>query len=371
ADGGHSAVRKASGIGFPGVTDRNVVSRSGRVVIAAPFTVPGCGELDIPGLGRLRPATFTRTETGLLAFGMFQPGVHLVSVIEWSEETPEREDWTWQPIMLDELAAALHRVAGVHIPVAAAPGGAEARRTTTTNSRQADRYRHGRVFLVGDAAHVQSAVGGPGLNLGMLDALNLSWKLSADVHGWAPPWLLDSYHTERHPVGERVIMSSRAQLALLGPGPNVSALRQVFAELLRSGANVRHLSDLMSGADTRYDTGLDTADPARHDLVGRPLADLPLHTATGPTRVNEVLRAGHPVLLDLAGRADLEAVAAAWAGRVDVVTATTPRPPADAILLRPDGHVAWAGRDADALSAALRTWCGRPVLDDPVEFSPP
>nr|MBA3907810.1 FAD-dependent monooxygenase [Pseudonocardiales bacterium] len=323
ADGGHSPVRKACGIDFVGMTDRGSAGLSGRVVIPAQFAAPDTGELDIPGLGRLRPATFTRTETGLFAFGLFQPGVHLVSVVEWGAETAAREDWSWQPSTLDELAAAMHRVLGVDIPVTAPPEGPDVRRTTTTNSRQADRYRHGRVFLVGDAAHVQSAVGGPGLNLGMLDALNLGWKLAADVHGWAPPWLLDTYQAERHPVGERVIISSRAQMALLGPGPNVTALRHVFDELLRSPENVRHISDLMSGADTRYDS---PHDRAPHDLAGRWMPDLHLRTATGPTRVAEVLRAGCPVLFELAGRDDLSAAASRWAGRVDVVTATTPQP---------------------------------------------
>jgi 2-polyprenyl-6-methoxyphenol hydroxylase-like FAD-dependent oxidoreductase len=358
ADGGHSPVRKACGIGFPGVTERNSFSRSGRVVIPQPFAVPDTGELDMPGLGRLRPATFTRTENGLFAFGMFQPGVHLVSVFEWGEETPEREDWSWQSITLDELAEALHRVLGVEIPVTAPPEGLEGRRTTTTNSRQAERYRHGRVFLVGDAAHVQSSLGGPGLNLGLLDALNLGWKLAAAVHGWAPPELLDTYNSERHPVGERVLMASRAQSALIGPGPNVTALRQVLSELLRSPETVRHLSDLMSAADTRYDT---IGGPARHELAGRRLPDLPLRSATGPKRVAEVLRAARPVLLDLAGRDDLAAVAAGWAGRVDVLPATTPQPPADAVLVRPDGHVAWVGADAEGLTDALLTWFGEPA----------
>jgi 2-polyprenyl-6-methoxyphenol hydroxylase-like FAD-dependent oxidoreductase len=360
ADGGHSAVRKACGIGFPGVTDRNSAGRSGRVVIPAPFAVTDTGELDIPGLGRLRPTSFTRTETGLFAFGMFQPGVYLVSTSEWGAETPEREDWTWQSITLDELAASLQRVLGVEIPMTAPPEGLDARRTTTTNSRQADRYRHGRVFLVGDAAHVQSSVGGPGLNLGMLDALNLGWKLAAAVHGWAPPGLLASYHDERHPVGERVLMASRAQTALLAPGPNVTALRQVFDELLRSPSAVGHISDLMSGADTRYD--VDPCDDT-HELAGRAIPDLPLLTATGATRVAEVLRNGRPVLVDLAGRVDLTAVADGWACRVDVLSAPTPEPPADAVLVRPDGHVAWAGSNPDGLAAALLTWFGDPLRD--------
>jgi 2-polyprenyl-6-methoxyphenol hydroxylase-like FAD-dependent oxidoreductase len=360
ADGGHSFVRKACGIGFPGVTTRDSVGRSGRVVVAAPYVVPGNGELDVPGTGRLRPTTFTRTETGLFAFGMFQPGVHLVSAVEWGAEPgEEQDDWTWQEIGIDELAAAVHRVLGVEIPLSAPPEGAAARRTTTSNSRQADRYRDGRVFLVGDAAHVHSGVGGPGLNLGMLDAVNLGWKLAAAVQGWAPAGLLDTYHAERHPVGERVIMQSRAQTALLAPGPEVTALRQVFEELLRSPSNVRHVSDLMSGADTRYDMAGDGS--ASHALTGRWLPDLDLDTSDGPTRVAEVMRTARPVLLDLAGHTDLVEVAAGWADRVDTLSAKTPEPPAEGVLVRPDGHVAWAGADPDGLRAALGTWFGEPL----------
>lgn len=352
ADGGRSPVRKACGIGFPGVTDRTSVSRTGRVAIAEPVAVPGTGELDVPGFGRLRPATFTRTEHGMVGFGMFQPGVYVVGVTEWGVEGGEEQaDWAWRDVPVDELAAALRRVLGTDIPVSAPPGGGTARRTTTTNSRQAERYRDGRVFLVGDAAHVHSGIGGPGLNLGLLDALNLGWKLAAAVHGWAPPGLLDTYHDERHPVGERVMMQTRAQAALLAPGPNVTALRQLMDELLSSPANVHHLSDLLSGGDTRYGSG-------SHPLTGRWLPDLPLDTADGATRVAVVLRTGRPLLLDLAGRGRTTAAAAGWADRVDVLAATTPDPPADAVLVRPDGHVAWAGDDPAELAKALRRWFG-------------
>jgi len=225
-----------------------------------------------------------------------------------------------------------------------------------TNSRQAERYRDGRVFLLGDAAHVHSGMGGPGLNLGLTDAFNLGWKLAAAVTGWAPPDLLDSYHHERHPVGRRVIMHSRAQSALVGPGPDVTALRELMGELLENRDTVRHVAELMSGADTRYRTGAD-----RHELAGRWVPDLPLDTGTGGARLAEVLRTGRPLLLDLG--AGVAGAVDGWADRVDVLAATTPEPPAGAVLIRPDGHAAWAGEDAGGLDAALHRWFGEPGLN--------
>jgi 2-polyprenyl-6-methoxyphenol hydroxylase-like FAD-dependent oxidoreductase len=345
ADGGHSMVRKISGIGFPGLTDRGFASHTGIVAIDVPE-----GELlDVPGIGRLRQATFTRTETGLFVYLMTGPGRCRIATIEWGAE-PDAEDS--REISFDELRAAVRRVLGTDLPMSAPSEGGWARRLSGSNSRQADRYRQGRILLLGDAAHVHSALGGPGLNLGLQDALNLGWKLAAEINGWAPPGLLDTYESERHPVGARVLMHSRAQLALIAPGQNVTALRQLMEELLRSQANVRHIADLMAGADTRYETGVNG-----HDLAGRWMPDLPLHTADGPTRVAEVMRTGRPVLLDLAGTG-LGAAAEGWSDRVDVLHATTPEPPADAVLVRPDGHVAWAGSDSERLQAALKVWFG-------------
>jgi 2-polyprenyl-6-methoxyphenol hydroxylase-like FAD-dependent oxidoreductase len=353
ADGGRSTVRKRCGIGFPGETETGFVGRSGQVSIGAPIAVPGSGDLDVPGLGRLHPASFTRTERGLFAFGMFQPGVYRVAVYEWGETNadPLGDDWTQADIPLAELAAAAERVLGVPVPLGVPEVGGFAQATTVSNSRQADRYRDGRVFLVGDAAHVHSGVGGPGLNLGLLDAFNLGWKLAAAVHGRAPADLLDSYHRERHPVGERVIVHSRAQTALLGPGPNITALRRLLGELLDRPGNAGYIADLMSAADTRYEMGT-----GEHELTGRWMPDLPLD---GGLRLAEALRTGRPLLLDLDG-GQLAKAAAGWDDRVDTLVATTPEPPAAAVLIRPDSHVAWAGADPDALDTALRTWFGEP-----------
>jgi 2-polyprenyl-6-methoxyphenol hydroxylase-like FAD-dependent oxidoreductase len=358
ADGGHSVVRKLCGIEFPGITDRGFVGRSGQVFIHPPAAVPGTGELEVAGVGRLRPATFTRTENGMFAYGMFQPGLYRVAVYEWAPSP--LEDSTSMP--LAELRDAVRRVLGGDVPMSEPAGGESAalRRSTGINSRQADRYRQGRVFLLGDAAHVYSGVGGPGLNLGMQDALNLGWKLAAEVNGWAPEGLLDTYHGERHPVGQRVIMHTRAQMALLSPGANITALRELFGELLRDRDNVRLVADLMAGADIRYDT---RTSELPHPMAGRWMPDLVLPAGTKATRVAELLHPAMPILLDLGGRADLAGTAKGWMDRIKVITAATADRPADAVLIRPDGYVAWAAdpetpRAAAGLQHTLQNWFG-------------
>jgi hypothetical protein len=315
----------------------------------------------VPGAGRFRPATFTRTENGLFSYGMFQPGLYRVAVYEWAPSP--LGDSAAMP--LEELRSAVRRVIGGDVPMSEPADGQPPalRRSTGANSRQAGRYRHRRVFLVGDAAHVHSGVGGPGLNLGLQDALNLGWKLAAAVNGWAPPGLLDTYQSERHPVGQRVIMHTRAQMALLSPGPNITALRQLLTELLCEQSAIRHIADLMAGADIRYDTG--PAGPA-HAMAGRWMPDIALRTGKGPTRTAELLRPGRPVLLVLTDRAGLADAAKEWSDRVDVVTAATARPPADAALIRPDGYVAWAAGAGEPVSAAelrraLPAWFGDPA----------
>jgi 2-polyprenyl-6-methoxyphenol hydroxylase-like FAD-dependent oxidoreductase len=355
ADGAHSIVRKLAGIGFLGDTDDAMISRTGSVRLPAGFTDPETGDLRVPGIGHIKPFGFTRTETGVLGYGRFRADVHTLSLLEWDASTEDDDP----PMTLAELRAAARRVLGVDIPMtlidlAEAPDQVLLRRLPGRNTRQADRYRAGRVFLVGDSAHVFSGIGGPGLNLGLQDAMNLGWKLAAQVSVWAPPGLLDSYHTERHPVGERVLHQTRAQSALLAPGPDVTALRWLFGELLADRETVRRIADLMAGSDVRYGTGT-------HPLTGRCLPDLALTTEAGPTRVAVLMRRARPLLLDLAGRPDLAAVAADWKGRVDVIEAQCSEPPADVLLVRPDGYVAVADPDTATLRTALTEWFGEPV----------
>ncbi|HEX4705089.1 MAG TPA: FAD-dependent monooxygenase [Pseudonocardiaceae bacterium] len=356
-DGGHSAVRKTSGIDFPGVTSDRVTSRTAHVVLPASMLVAGM--LDLPS-GRLAPFAYHRTNHGVFVFASFQPGLHLVSCMEW-DEPPVADD---EPVTLAEVQASMRRVLGVDIPVTAptGPGRYQLRRLASRNTRLAERYRAGRVLLAGDAAHVHSAIGGPGLNLGLQDVVNLGWKLAADVRGWAPAGLLDTYSSERRPLAERVVLHSQAQSALLAPGDQVTALRTLFGELLDNPANVRHLAAMLAGADIRYSCG----GSGRHPLLGRWVPDLPLTVAGQPTRLAELAHHARPILLDLADDPLLAEVVVGWADRVDHVVASAEQPPADAVLIRPDGYAAWIADDDPArrpatLAAALTTWFGEPV----------
>jgi len=260
---------------------------------------------------------------------------------------------------LDELRASIRRVNGRDLPIS------ETRWVSrfTDSSRQAASYRAGRVLLAGDAAHIHLPAGGPGLNTGLLDAVNLGWKLAAEVRGWAPPGLLDSYHTERHADGERVLLHTRAQGALMGAATDgrLAALREVLRQLLQYEQPLRHLVRLMYGLDTRYDTG--TGDPP--PIAGQWAPDLALTTPAGATTVAELLRPARAVLLDLTGDGSLAGEGDGWKDRVNVITAHCAAPPAPALLIRPDGYIAWAasgsGQDNQGLRQALTTWFGPPA----------
>lgn len=347
ADGGRSPVRKKAGIEFPGLTT-DVVARVAHVSLPDELR-SGHGELNIPGLGRI-PFGHNRFDRGVLIYAEFQPGRSMVGTIEYDSLLPDDAP----EMTIDELRASVHRVVGADIPMAPPnwPGPHALRRINGQNTRQAAQYRAGNVFLVGDAAHVHSAMGGPGLNLGMQDAVNLGWKLAAAVQGWAPDGLLDSYHSERWPAGQRVMMHSMAQAALMAAGPEVSALRTLFGELLATPDGSAHIAGVLSGSDVRYDVG------DAHRLSGYFVPDFALDDGR---RVAELLRGGRPVLLDLSG-GEHAAVAQGWRDRVDV-WASSARGPAGALLVRPDGYIAWAAdgsteADPARLRAALERWFG-------------
>ena len=211
-------------------------------------------------------------------------------------------------------------------------------------TRLASRYRVGRVLLAGDAAHVHPPLGGQGLNLGVQDAFNLGWKLAAEVAGWAPDGLLDSYETERRPVAADVLDNTRAQSELLSPRPGARALRRLLAELMDFDEVTRHLVEKITAIGIRYDLG---AGPA---LVGRRLRDLTLTRG----RLYELMRGGRGLLLDQTGRLSV----AGWADRVDHVVDVAEGLDVPAVLLRPDGHVAWVGEDQQDLLAHLPRWFG-------------
>jgi 2-polyprenyl-6-methoxyphenol hydroxylase-like FAD-dependent oxidoreductase len=268
ADGGRSIVRKRAGIGFPGHTSP-VVSRLAHVSLPEELLVPGRG-YDIPGFGLL-PFGNNRFGDGSVIVFPIDHDRPLIGSVEYSWTLGSATD----PLTLDELRDSLRRIIGVDVPLEAprGPGPHALRRLDGINSRQADRYRVGRVLLLGDAAHVHSPMGGPGLNLGMQDAVNLGWKLAAVTTGTAPEGLLDTYESERYPVGERVMMHSQAQLALAAPGPEVEALRSLFGELVSQPEVTRHMAALLAGSDVRYDVG------DGHRLSGLMVPDLCLDDA--------------------------------------------------------------------------------------------
>jgi 2-polyprenyl-6-methoxyphenol hydroxylase-like FAD-dependent oxidoreductase len=365
ADGGHSATRKLAGIGFPGVSRDDTVSRSAHVRIPDELRDPATGGLRVPGHGVVPPFLYHRTEHGLFVYAPFPGRATALTTMEWNDlDTTTEFD-------LAELHASVRRVLGVDVAFTppAGPGPHQLRRLVGGNTRIADRYRSGRVLLVGDAAHVHAAVGGPGLNLGLQDAVNLGWKLAAALRGRDD--LLDTYEAERRGVGERVVTHTQAQSALIGPGRQTTALRSVLAELLTDRPARQRLAELLAGADIRY-----PAAPGAHPLVGRWAPDLLLHTDSGPVRLAELTAGRRPLLLDLTCGHDLAAeladgpAAGSGAGRVDVVTAAPVDGAPTAMLLRPDCYLAWASDSADpdpAERAALRAAAGRWFAARPVE----
>ncbi|SNT62208.1 2-polyprenyl-6-methoxyphenol hydroxylase [Streptosporangium subroseum] len=344
ADGGHSIVRKLAGIAFPGVTTDETIARTAHAVVPAELVDPVTGGLDIPGYGPIPPFLHHRTEHGLFVYAPL-PGAPapLISTMEWNGQDAEG------PLTLAELQASAHRVLGVNIAFGPPDGQGPhlMRKLNGGNTRLAERFRDGRVLLVGDAAHVHSAIGGPGLNLGLQDAVNLGWKLAAEARGTAPAGLLDTYESERRPAAERVVMSSRAQSALIAPGSEVTGLRALFTELLGDPRNVRRIADLMSGADVRYEVGGD------HPLAGRWAPDLDLKDGA---RLAELTRDGRPHLIDFTGDDWGYPATAGLPGSAV---------PCTAMLLRPDGYVAWAtdvpqpdAASRASLRAAIQRWLG-------------
>ncbi len=245
----------------------------------------------------------------------------------------------------------------------------------TDMTRQAVAYRGGRVLLAGDAAHVHAPMGGKGLNIGVQDAVNLGWKLAQVVNGTSPVSLLDTYHAERHPVAARVLQNTMAQRAVGANDERTVALRGILAEVLTMDQPRKHIAAMISGLDVAYDLG------GGHPLLGRRMPDLDLVTADGPISVFSLLHSAKPVLLNFgqAGGFDI----APWAERVQLVDAsyagiwelpvvgevTAP----SAVLVRPDGHVAWVGEGTDAgLRDALTTWFGPPfALPSDAAFKQP
>ena len=265
-----------------------------------------------------------------------------------------------EPMTVTELRDSIRRVLGVDLPL-----GEPTRLTRFTfDARQVERYRDGRILMAGDAAHLFPSPG-VALGAGLLDSVNLGWKLVADIQGWAPDGLLDTYHHERRLACARNMLHAQAQVAIRrGHDPAAVALRELFQELLVDEQPLRRLGALMAGSDIRYPfPGHD-----HHALIGTFAPDLALQTDQGTSSVAELMHAARPVFLDLADPEDLREVARDWQDRVDIHIAGTDQRPADALLIRPDAHIAWAATideptdtAALALREALSGWFGTPL----------
>ncbi|MGW2036129.1 rifampin monooxygenase [Streptomyces sp. NPDC001811] len=324
-DGGRSTVRKLLGVGFPGEPSKVETLLGDMEVTEDPETIAAV-------VAEVRK---TQLRFGAIADVDGKEGVYRIGV----PADGVAEDRTTPPT-LEEFKARLRAVAGTDF-------GAHSPRWLSRfgdATRQAERYRAGRVLLAGDAAHVHPPTGGQGLNLGVQDAFNLGWKLAAEVAGWAPEGLLDSYHAERHPVGAAVLDNTRAQMTLLGTDPGATALRGLFGRLMDFEEVNRYVTGIITAVDVRYDLG------EGHDLTGRRLRDVQLKRG----RLYGLLHGGRGLLLDQTGRLS----AAGWADRVDHVADVSEELEVPAVLLRPDGHVAWAGEDQRDLSEHLSRWFG-------------
>ncbi len=348
-DGGRSLVRKAAGIEFRGwdATTSSILAEVGMA--------------EEPPLGIHRTAlgmhAFSREEyeirDGKIVFAKEGPiGVMLTEKNAGATAEPTLRD------LSEALVAACGTDYGIHSATWIS--------RFTDLSRQAAVYRKGRVLLAGDAAHVHSPVGGQGLNTGVHDAVNLGWKLAQVVKGISPETLLDTYQVERHPIGARVLRMTMAQVALQRSDDRTEALREIVAELLGMEEPRKRIAAEMSGLGIRYDLG------GEHPLVGRRMPDLDLTTANGPLRVYSLLHHARPALVNLGERRAFDITP--WADRVQLIDAEyagtwelpaigTVTAPA-AVLIRPDGYVAWAGdRTQPELNDALITWFGPPAAE--------
>jgi 2-polyprenyl-6-methoxyphenol hydroxylase-like FAD-dependent oxidoreductase len=327
-DGARSAVRKAGGFEFAG-TAPEFTGYTVRVDLADPHQLK-------PGRNHTPHGMYIQSQPGYVAMADFDGGaVHDAG----------------KPVTREHVQAVLRRVSGTGVTVAALHLAA----TWTDRARQATAYRNGRILLAGDAAHIHSPLGGQGLNLGLGDAMNLGWKLAATIHGTAPAGLLDTYSAERHPIGAQVLDWSRAQVAIMRLDPAARALNAVIRDLMDTRDGATYVAGRVWGIHTHYDLG------GAHPLVGR---SVPAYTFDDGTTTGAAMREGRAILLDFTADAALAAFAGRYGGRIKYVTGRVrDRLGAGALLVRPDGIVAWACGDAPdpaGLEQAAACWCGAP-----------
>lgn len=256
-----------------------------------------------------------------------------------------------EPITLEHVQTVLRRISDADVTLTAL----QLATTWTDRAYQATAYRKGRVLLAGDAAHIHSPLGGQGLNLGLGDAMNLGWKLASTIRGDAPDALLDSYFSERHPVGAQVLDWSRAQVVLMRPSRSSRALEALIRDLIDTRDGATYFAERVWGVSLRYDLG------GSHPLVGRSSPEFEL---TDGTMLGELLRTGRGLLLDFDAQSTLRALANRWNGRITYVASNAKdRLGVSAVLLRPDGFVAWAGEadfNPEEVSRAACQWFGEP-----------
>jgi hypothetical protein len=332
-DGGRSSIRKRAGIGFPGWE----ASTSYLIAEAAMTEEPEWG--------------LRRTEKGINGLGKLDGGKR-VRIIASERQMKLGDEPTLRDVQ-DALLAVYGRDFGVHDPTWIS--------RFTDMTRQAAAYRERRVLLAGDAAHVHSPAGGQGLNIGVQDAVNLGWKLAQVVHGTSPDSLLDTYHAERHATGARVLRHTMALTALERGDERTNALREMASEWMQLDGPRRRYFARLSGLDVHYDLG------AGHPLLGRRMPDLDLDTESGSVRLFTLLHEARPLLLSLAepGAIDItpwadrvRRIEDRYAGSLELPVFGAVAPPA-AVLIRPDGYVAWTGEGTDrGLRDALTTWFG-------------
>jgi 2-polyprenyl-6-methoxyphenol hydroxylase-like FAD-dependent oxidoreductase len=324
-DGGRSTVRKLLGVGFPGESAR-VEWLLGEMEVAVPLEELAAVVAEVR-------KTHRGFGAGPLGDGAYRVVVPAEGVAEDRAVPPTLEE------VKQQLRVFAGTDFGVHSPRWLSRFG--------DATRLAERYRVGRVLLAGDAAHIHPPQGGQGLNLGIQDAFNLGWKLAAEVGGWAPEGLLDSYHTERHPVAADVLDNTRAQVELASLEPGPQAVRRLVSELMDFEEVNRYLIEKITGIGIRYDFG------EGPELLGRRLRDVGLKRG----RLYELMHRGRGLLLDQTGRLSV----AGWADRVDHVVDVSEELDVPAVLLRPDGHVAWVGDDQQELHSQLPRWFGAAV----------
>ena len=323
-DGARSTVRKLLGVGFPGEPSRSHTLMGEMEVGVRPEEIAA----KVSEIGKRNRRLWLRPV-----------GTGVYSVVVPAANVGDRA----QPPTLEDFRQQLRTIAGtdfgVHSPRWLSRFG--------DATRLAERYRVGRVLLAGDAAHIHPPTGGQGVNLGVQDAFNLGWKLAAQIRGWAPDTLMDTYHAERRPVAEDVLDNTRAQMELHLTEPGPQAVRRLLTELMDFDEVNRYLIEKITAIGIRYDFG------EGHDLLGRRMRDVALKRG----RLYELMHDGRGLLLDQTGRLSVTG----WADRVDHVIDISEELDVPAVLLRPDGHVAWAGDDQQELLSQLPKWFGAPV----------